>query len=282
MRTLRDIIDRIGESQALERPAEVVADSVRPWFEPRGLKNTLSGVWLGHRLHPLLTDVVIGTWASAGLLDAFRDRDAERSSQRLIGAGLVASVPTVAAGLSDYSDLYDHGRRIALVHAVAADTAVVLQIASLLARRGGHLGRGRLLSLAALGAVGAIGYLGGHLSYVLGVGVDHTAFDEGPKDWEDVGAVADVTATPTVVDAAGHEVLLTRIDGQIVGLANTCSHAGCAINEGDVADGVITCPCHGSQFDLADGAVVRGPAASPQLRYDVREEDGRVLVRGPR
>lgn len=282
MIALRTLIDRIGEDERLEAPAERIADTVRPWFAPRTVKNALSGVWLGHRLHPILTDTVIGTWASAGLLDVIGGRESQRAVRQLLGAGALAAVPTAAAGLSDYTDTYDHARRLALVHALAADAALALQVVSLVARRRGSTGAGRLLSLLALGALGSAGYLGGHLSYVLGVGVDHTAFDEGPKEWEDVAASAGVTAEPTVVRAGEHEVLLVRVDGQIVGLANRCSHAGWPIADGDVEDGCITCPYHGSVFSLRDGHVVRGPAASPQLRYEVRERDGRVEVRGPR
>lgn len=283
MHAVRRVIDAMGESDALEAPAARVADTVRRWFAPRLVKNALSGVWLGHRLHPLLTDAVIGTWLSAGLLDLLGDRRDEPAAQRLVGAGLTAAVPTVAAGLSDYSDLYDHGRRVAFVHAMAADAATVLQAASLLARRSGHVARGRWLSVAALGVVGAAGYLGGHLSQVLGVGVDHTAFDEGPKDWVDTGVRAgDVTSTPQVVVAGEHQVLLVRVDGAVVALANRCSHAGWPLDDGPVEDGRITCPYHGSVFRLADGAVVRGPAATRQLRYGVRERDGRVEVIGPR
>lgn len=282
MSGLRTLIDRIGEDQRLEAPAGRVADVVRPWFAPRAVKNALSGAWLGHRLHPMLTDTVIGTWASAGLLDAFGGRKSQRAVRQLLGAGALAAVPTAAAGLSDYSDTYDHARRLALVHALAADVALALQLASLVARRRGSTGGGRLLSLVALGVLGSAGYLGGHLSYVLGVGVDHNAFDEGPKDWEDVAASAAVTADPTVVRAGEHEVLLVRIDAKVVGLANRCSHAGWPIADGEVDRGCITCPHHGSVFSLRDGEVVRGPAASPQLRYEVRERDGRVEVRGPR
>lgn len=283
MTLARTLVDRIGDSESLEVPADRVAAAVRRWFAPRPIKNALSGVWLGHRLHPMLTDVVIGTWASAAILDLLGNREDEHAAQRLVGAGLVAAVPTVAAGLSDYSDLYDHGRRVAFIHALAADAASVLQLTSLLARRAGRPGRGRWMSLAAVGAVAAAGYLGGHLSYVLGVGVDHTAFDEGPKDWTDVGmASADVSVHPRVVTAGEHDVLVIRTDGRIVALANRCSHAGHPIGDGQIADGCITCPYHQSVFRLTDGAVLRGPAASPQLQYEVREHNGRVQVRGPR
>lgn len=283
MQPLRRLIDAIGHSEALEAPAELLATWVRPTFAPRVVKNALSGVWLGHRLHPLLTDAVIGTWASAGLLDLLgHDRDVD-AARRLVGAGLAAALPTALAGFNDYSDLYDHGRRVAFVHAIATDAAALLQIASLLARRAGNGRRGRLLSLAALGTVGAAGYLGGHLSQVLGVGVDHTAFEEGPKEWTDAGIAADqVMPTPTAVEVAGQQILLARVDGRVAALSNACSHAGMPLDGGDVDDGCITCPFHGSVFRLDDGTVVRGPAAAPQPRYGVRERDGRIEVLGHR
>jgi nitrite reductase/ring-hydroxylating ferredoxin subunit/uncharacterized membrane protein len=280
---VRRLIDAVGHAEALEGPAGRLADLVRPAFEPRRIKNALSGVWLGHRLHPMLTDAVIGTWVSAGLLDLIGDERDAAAARRLVGAGVAASLPTVLAGLNDYSELYDHGRRVAFIHAIAADVAAMLQTASLLARRAGRRRQGRRLSLAALVTVGAAGYLGGHLSQVLGVGVDHTAFDEGPDEWTDTGVAAShVTTTPQVVIAGEHEVLLVRVEGRLVALANRCSHAGWPIDEGEIADGCIMCPHHGSMFRLRDGTVVRGPAASPQPRYGVRERDGRVEVLGHR
>lgn len=284
MHPLRRLIDRIGHSTALEAPADPLATWVRPTFEPDAVKNALSGVWLGHRLHPMLTDAVIGTWASAGLLDLLGDDGDTEAARRLVGAGVAASLPTALAGLSDYSDLYDHGRRVAFVHALAADVAAVLQIASLISRRAGNVRRGRLLSVAALGTVAAAGYLGGHLSQVLGVGVDHTAFEEGPNEWTDAGIAADqVMPSPTVVAVEGRQVLVARVDGRVVALSNACTHAGHPLDGGEVDDeGCITCPFHGSVFRLADGAVVRGPAATPQPHYGVRERDGRIEVLGHR
>ena len=273
---------RIGESEALEGPAEQTAQLVRPLTEPDAVKNLLSGTWLGHRLHPMLTDVVIGSWISAGLLDAVGGRDGRRSADRLVATGVLAALPTAAAGLSDYSDLYDHGRRVAFTHAIAADVAVALQALSIVARRSGRRGAGVAASAAALGVMTATAWLGGHLSYVLGVGVDHTGFDEGPKEWETVGRRGDFGPDPSVVRAGEHEVLVTRVDGELVAMANRCTHAGWPLADGEVADGCITCPAHGSRFRLRDGSVARGPAATPQLRYRVREVGDEVQVRGSR
>lgn len=278
----RALTDLMGEAEALEKPAEQAANSIRPLVDRDPVKNALSGVWLGHRLHPMLTDAVIGTWLSAGLLDLIGGEQGRRSADQLVAAGVVAAVPTAAAGLSDYADLYDHGRRVAFVHAVAADVAVGLQVASLAARRSGRRGLGVGTSLAALGVMGAAAWLGGHLSYVLGVGVDHTGFHEGPEDWEDVGAAADFASEPVVVRAGDHEVVVVRTDDGLTALANACSHAGMPIADGEVADGCITCPYHGSRFRLRDGGVERGPAASPQLRFAVRQIGDRVQAMGLR
>lgn len=282
MALVRRLIDALGEAEALETPAARVGHVVRPLTDPRPVKNALSGGWLGHRLHPLLTDVVLGTWLSAGVLDLLGGREGRPGADLLLGAGVASAVPTAASGLSDYADLYDHGRRVAFVHGLGTNVATVLQIASLLARRRGRRGLGVALSLGALGTVGAASYLGGHLSYVLGIGVDHSAFEEGPKDWVRVGIADEFGSRPRVVRAGEHEVLLARVDGRLVGLGNRCSHAGWPIADGPVDDGCITCPHHGSVFRLADGSVVRGPAASPQLRYHVRVRAGVVEVRGSR
>lgn len=290
-KALRRIVDGIGDAEFLEKPAAKAAGLVRPAFTPALIKNTLSGVYIGHKAHPPMTDVVIGSWLSASLVDLFAGRDArgaQDAADRLVATGILAAVPTAAAGLSDYTDLYNHARRVAFVHAIASDIAVALQVASLIARRRGSRGVGVACSMGALGVVSIAGYLGGHLSYVLGVGVDHTAFDEGPEEWVTVAGAREVGAVPIAVTAGGHDVLVARVDGQLTAMANRCSHAGWPIvpldgdEEPEVSNGCITCPYHGSVFRLADGEVVRGPAATAQLRYDVREVSGEVQVRGTR
>ena len=62
-------------------------------------------------------------------------------------------------------------------------------------------------------------------------------------------------------------------------LSATCPHRGAPMDEGRIVDGCIECPWHGSRFRVPDGALVRGPAASPLPRFDVREHDGAIEVR---
>lgn len=277
MSLLHSLTERLGAVEAVDGVADPLGRGAAALTSAPEVKTALSAAWLGHRLHPLLTDAVIGTWLSAGLLDAL-DRDDGRSSEALIAAGLVSAVPTVAAGLSDYSDLSGRARRVAAVHAVANALAGGLQAASLLARRAGARRSGRLLSLAALAVTGASGYLGGHLSYAMGVGVDHTAFNEGPDDWTATVPAAEVGSEPKVVAAGEREVLLLRDGDTVVALDNRCSHAGWRLSGGSVDDGCITCPAHGSTFRF-DGQVVRGPAASPQPTFAVRVRDGVVEIK---
>jgi uncharacterized membrane protein len=151
----------------LARPVDLAADRV----STGPAASVLRGEWLGHALHPLLTDVPLGCWLSAGLLDLVGGPGSRRSAQRLIGIGLLAVPPTVASGLSDYSLLDDaKRRRVGAVHAVGNTLVAYLYFRSWRARRRGHHLRG--VALGMLGGTGAwaTGYLGGHLSYARGAG----------------------------------------------------------------------------------------------------------------
>jgi nitrite reductase/ring-hydroxylating ferredoxin subunit/uncharacterized membrane protein len=276
---LRARIDQIGKVEALDKVGDQVDKALRPLFDDTKVKNALSGVWLGHRLHPMLTDVVLGSFTSATLIDYLAPRH-RVAARRLIAVGIVAAVPTIASGWSDWVDVYEDGRRIGLVHSTANAVGVSLFARSWLRRGKRSRGGGRISALAGLAVMSVGGYLGGHLSYVQGVGVDHTAFQPKIEEWTDVVASVDVpeggNATATVNEV---EILVVRHDGRLSALANRCSHAGQPLGEGKIEGACVTCPAHGSTFQLDDGSVVRGPAASPQPVFDVRETNGRIEVR---
>ena len=146
-----------------------------------------------------------------------------------------------------------------------------------LARRAprGARGTGKLLALAGAGALGAGGWLGGHLAYAQGLGVDQTAFEAGPEDWTPALPDAELgEGALHRVDAGGVAVLVARVDGEVHAIANRCSHRGAPLDEGELDGGCVTCPWHGSVFRLADGGVERGPAAYPQPSWRVRVHDG--------
>jgi nitrite reductase/ring-hydroxylating ferredoxin subunit/uncharacterized membrane protein len=265
---------------ALDPPAKAVAKAVRGALDPGPVKDAVSGTWLGHALHPLLTDTVIGTWLSALLLDV-TGGDAG-ASDRLIAAGVVCAVPTAVTGATDWADAEPVGdgiRRVGAVHAAGNLTALGLQIASLSARRRGARRRGVALSLAAGGLLSVTSYLGGHLSLSRGVGVDETAFDAGPEDWTDAAAATEVGSEPTAIVVGDTPVLLVRLDGAVMAVHDRCSHRGCSLSDGTLDGDTIQCACHGSRFSLRDGHVERGPASAPQPAFDARERDGRIELR---
>ncbi|MFJ4166670.1 Rieske 2Fe-2S domain-containing protein [Microbacterium sp. NPDC089698] len=276
---MQSLIRTLGKTKGLDPAAEKLSGWVQAATRSTPVKNALSGSWLGHQVHPMLTDLPIGAWGAATVLDLTGADPA--ASRRLVGLGILASAPTAAAGASDWSSLYGPAKRVGLIHAAANATASVLQITSWLVRRRGHHGAGAALSLLGLGLTLGSSYLGGHLSFVRGSGVNHTAFQGSVRRWTDVGADADlVEGARSRVLVGDVPVLLIRVDSALHAISAVCSHEGGPLDEGELgADGCVTCPWHGSRFRIDDGSVQRGPASVPQPRWEAKVEDGRILLR---
>ncbi|MDQ6806158.1 MAG: DUF2231 domain-containing protein [Actinomycetota bacterium] len=171
---LNTLVARLESVEALDAPARTVGRTVRALIPDGAPKDVLSGAWLGHALHPMMTDIPIGAWTSSVILDWAGGKDSRSASDRLILTGLLAAGATVATGWSDWADAEQGSaavRRSGLIHAAANATATALMIGSYRARKRGARGRGKLLSLAGSAALGAGGWLGGHVSYTLGAGV---------------------------------------------------------------------------------------------------------------
>jgi 3-phenylpropionate/trans-cinnamate dioxygenase ferredoxin subunit len=79
-------------------------------------------------------------------------------------------------------------------------------------------------------------------------------------------------------DVSGDRIAIARVGEALYGFGDTCTHRGCSLAKGVLEATIVTCPCHGSQFDVTTGAVVRGPAGEPVRSYPVRLEGGAVLV----
>jgi nitrite reductase/ring-hydroxylating ferredoxin subunit len=284
----KPFVDAVEGAQILDGPAKAIGKKVRSTFGPGVVRDLLAGTWLGHALHPLLTDVVVGSFTSATLLDVTGGDEDGGATERLIGVGIVAALPTALSGSMDWADseaVDSRVRRTGIVHAASNVTALGLYAASLAARRRGDRGRGKALALAGAGVLGAGGFLGGHLSFTRGVGVNQTVFDEGgvPEDWSDaMAADALKPGEPKSVVVGETPVMLLRHDDGLHALHDRCSHRGCSLTDmGEVEGEIVTCNCHGSQFDVRDGSVQRGPAATYQPVYEARESDGRIQVRLP-
>jgi nitrite reductase/ring-hydroxylating ferredoxin subunit/uncharacterized membrane protein len=268
---------RIEQAGALDRVADPLSAAVRDTLGAGPVKDALSG---GHALHPLLTDVTIGAWISSLMLDVAGGRESRGAADRLIAIGILAALPTAATGAADWGDTQPKERRVGIVHAFSNVAGLALFSGSLLARCRGRRSLGLATSLAGTGVLGLGGYLGGHLTYARGLGVDRTAFEAMPADWTDAAADDEVREGELVhatVNCVG--VVLTRQAGKPYALADRCTHRGAPLHEGRLCDGALVCPWHQSIFRLADGGIERGPATTPAPRFDIRVRGGRIELR---
>lgn len=273
------IAEALGADKRLDRAAVPLGDAVRNALDHQPTKDVLSGTWLGHPLHPLLTDLPIGFWTSAFTLDLVGGRSTRRAATQLVAWGVVSAVPTVISGASDWGDTTSGERRVGLVHAVANTTALACYTASWWARVRGRHARGVALGLVGATAATVGGYLGGHLLQSLGVGVDRARFPSPPAEWTSVAAAADVTERPRRVFADEAPVVLFRRGDDVVALDARCPHRGAPMDEGTLNDACITCPWHGSTFRVTDGSLVRGPSTVDLPAYECRVFGEQVEVR---
>lgn len=270
------VAHRIERAEVLDRPAGLVGDTAGRALASPGLRQLLSGSWLGHPLHPALVALPLGCWGAAALMDLTGER---RAARKLVALGLLASGPTAASGLSDWLATSGAERRVGLVHMAANTAATTAYMASWRARRRNRHLKGAALGLVGMTAAGAGGWLGGHLSYALGVGVDTNAFDTGPADWTDLDVDIPADGGPVRAVVGSTPVVASRQPDGVRVLAERCSHRGGPLSEGEVSGGCVTCPWHGSRFDLDSGAVRRGPAVVEQPVYEVSENPDGIRVR---
>ncbi len=273
-------VERVEQSTVADGLVSAVRRVVRGL--PLGsARDVLHGLPLGHPVHPLLVQVPIGAWLSASVVDLLPGQ--RRASQALIALGLAGAAPAAAAGWTDWAELPPEQSRTGLVHAAANLTAVSLYAASLTARLRGRHGKGRILALAGLTAVGAGGALGGHLAYRQAAGANHA--EAVPRlvspGWHRIGPVSGFPAgRPARAAVDGVDVVVVREGGgQVRVLADRCAHMSGPLSDGEVSDGCIRCPWHGSVFRLSDGWNVRGPATARQPSFETRIVDGQVEVR---
>jgi nitrite reductase/ring-hydroxylating ferredoxin subunit/uncharacterized membrane protein len=282
---LLPLTEKLESLGFLDAPGKAIGKAVRSAIGAGPVKDVLSGTTIGHSLHPVLTDVVIGSFVSASLLDMLGGDDDGAAAERLLAVGIAAYGPTALSGLTDWADSEiadERVRRVGVTHATTNAVALSLYSASLVARRRGDRGRGKALALAGTALLSVGGYLGGHMSFVRGVGPNQTGYDEGPSDWtEAVTATELEDGEPKQVVVGETPVFLLRHGDHFHALHDRCSHRGCSLAGGDVDGNTVTCPCHGSQFDVRDGSVQRGPAHTAQPVYEVRERDGKLELRLP-
>lgn len=287
----RKMTEAIARQDWLEPVDRALGQGVGGAFRAAGplgqqAKNFLHGTWLGHPLHPVLTDVPIGAWTTAlalDLLESLAGRDeVGPGADAAVGFGLLGAVGAALAGLTDWEATGGKARRVGLVHGVLNLGAAGIYGASLLARLRGARGLGRGLAVAGFAIANYSAYLGGHLVYAERIGATHShdRMQAPPTDFVPVLPEADLRegALRRVV-AQDAPVVLAKHAGRPYALDDTCGHLGCSLADGQLEGDSVRCPCHGSRFALADGRVLDGPATIPQPAYEVQIRDGRIEVR---
>ena len=174
------LTERLEQTQALDGVVRLVQPLVNALLADPDRAALLQGKQVGHAIHPPLTDLPIGFWTSATVLDLVGGRKAQPAARRLIGLGILTALPTALTGWAEWGAAEPRDKRTGVVHAAANVTALSLYTASWRARGKGSRGRGKLLGLAASSALMLGGYLGGHLVEARKVSSRHPAFDDDP------------------------------------------------------------------------------------------------------
>ena len=288
-------MDRVGDwisGQKWLKPVEstlgAIADTLFDKAIPGGekVRNFLHGTWLGHPLHPVITDVPIGAWTAATLFDLVEvstgDEHLARASDLAVGIGLAGAAGAAVTGLNDWNYTSDKPRRVGALHAVVNIAATLCYLSSCWQRRHGCRQAALTTSFVGYGLAVAGAFLGGHLVYNERIGVNH-APEELPDKFTPLLSESELQENVMrKADANGIPVLVVKSGGRIFVLAEKCSHLGGPLVEGKFDGRTVTCPWHGSTFSIEDGAIEVGPAAYRQPCFEVRVRDGQVEARAPR
>lgn len=253
-------------------------------YPARKVADWLHGTWLGHPLHPMLTDITVGAFTLATLFDVIAAargaRFAEKAADTLISAGSLSAVATAISGIADFSTVEKPAMSSATMHALLNSVNLGLYLISLRDRRNGKRARGVFFSSLALALLAASAWLGGHLVYAHRVGVDRSQEISGPEKWTAVLPETELPeGQPKAVEVEGAKVLLYRCEGTVHAINAVCSHAGGPLEEGAFRDCTVQCPWHDSVFNLRDGSIVHGPATHPQPAFLTRIRKGQVEIR---
>jgi uncharacterized membrane protein len=169
-------VRRVEQARGLDRIADRLATVADRLVASPRVRDALRGVWLGHAVHPVLTDLPLGAWTSTTMLDLFGGRRARPAAELLLAVGLVTAVPTVVTGFAEWSTTKGEQRRVGVAHALTNAVGGGCYAASLIARRRGRHALGVALALTGGAAATVSGFLGGHLSIGRKIGTSDPAY----------------------------------------------------------------------------------------------------------
>jgi len=252
------------------------------------LQDFLNGSWLGHSLHPVVVDVVVGGSTAAVLLQVLSwlgVADLRVATLWVLALTWLAGLSAILTGLTDFKDTATGDERdVVGLHGLINIVATIILIGAFLALLGEADLIAGVLIVGGFGVFSVGAFIGGHVVFKYGYMVNHNAFASGKKakEYTPILPAADlVEAAPTKAMLGPTALVLVRRGDLVFALKETCSHAGGPLSQGTVDGDTIVCPWHGSAFRLSDGAVRHGPAATRQVAYRARINGEQVEVLGP-
>lgn len=267
----------------LDTAADVLHKAITPILgenAPRAMKDLLYGTWLGHPLHPLLTDVSIGAWTTSMAMDAIGE---ERAADLALKLGTLSAGATALTGAAQWYDATndEEPRRLGALHASLNVTALGFYIWSWMLRDNDQRAAGIATAWIGHSLSTTSGYIGGHLSFNLGIGVDRTVTLKSLKKWTDTGLSEDELTPGELrrIQVRQTPVMLLRQDASLLAASPVCTHLQGPLDEGTLDGACVTCPWHGSEFDLTNGRAIHGPATAALPIFETRVVDGRIQVR---
>jgi len=260
----------------------------------RPIKTLLHGTWpLHHALHPAITDLTIGGYTATAAVDVLylitREPGLLHAADFLLVASFATSLLSIVSGLTDWNATDGEERRTGMLHGLLMVVASIGFVVSLWLRIGASPDARTAaiaISLVAWAILIVSSYFGGEMVYGYGTEINRQAWTEVPTKWEklEVSANSLEDRKPVVAKSkSGFDVFVTKLDGSVYAMGNTCTHAGGPLNEGkwvgrDRCE--IECPWHASWFCVKDAEVHGGPATFGEPRMEVRTAaDGKIEVR---
>ena len=250
-----------------------------------GLKTFIHGTWLGHPLHPVITDIPLGAWTLAVIFDIIylfnRTTTWTTAADLSIIIGVVAALGAAVTGYTDWNETIDRERRVGVAHGLINTLVLIIYVASLIVRgAGGNRGLGIVLALVGYALVISAAYLGGEMVFSIGTGVNHHAWQAVPEKFTKVLLEGRLNEGTLIKAMAGDTpILLYKKGDTVCAISETCSHAGGPLSEGELDGNLVQCPWHASRFDICTGQVRGGPATISQVRYETRIQNGQIEVR---
>jgi len=280
-------------ARPVARLSNATARGINAFFAVLGrpgklFQDFLNGSWLGHSLHPVVVDVVVGGSTVALLLQLLAwlgAADVRTALVWTVALTWLAGVSAIVTGLTDFKDTATGDERnVAGLHGLVNILATLALIGAFVALLGDADALAGWLIVAGFVILSLGAFIGGHVVFKYGYMVNRNAFSRGKaaKEFTAVLPAADLAeATPTAAMLGATALVVVRRGDLVFALKDTCSHAGGPLSKGHLAADTIVCPWHGSAFRLRDGAVRHGPSSTRQVAYRARINEGQVEVQGP-